>query len=769
MEESDRARYLAHSNNVLGKDELLRDHLQLVASRAATFASVFGAGDEAHLAGLLHDLGKYGELFQRRLAGLEKGIDHWSPGAFVALTRFRRISAALAVQGHHVGLQVATEDALRALDLDRVQLLAPHRRLSDSDIQRLLQRARADGVEPVGSLTSEPHYGSPRRTDYAAAMLDVRMLFSALVDADFIETETHFKGGSIRPEGASLEASRALSELDEYTHKLGPTSRASSLVNAMRADLLAECNASAGRPPGLFTLTAPTGTGKTIAMLAFALRHAMQHGLRRVVIVIPYLSVIEQTASVYREVFTRWQGDAIERYLLENHSLAGTRSGEEGSDGSEGRSRTRLLAENWDAPVVVTTSVQMLESLFANRPAACRKLHRLARSVVLFDEVQTLPRSLAVPTLATLARLSERYGSTIVFATATQPAFKDLDAQVRPLCTAGWNPTEIVPPELDLARRARRVTVQWPSDCRQETPWTTLAQELLAERLVLCIVNLKRHALRVFESVSASAPEGTFHLSTSMCPRHRQAVLELVRERLLVGSRDGRTPCRLISTQCIEAGVDLDFPVVYRAFGPLEAIVQAAGRCNRNGRDREGTVRVFVPPAEGGKRYPDAAYGQAADILAAMLAKQGASGFDPHEPHVVEQYYRAVFQLLDPSRISGISGAIIDRDFVKTAEAYRLIDRDTVNVLVPYEAAAYENLRKEVESDHLSGGWMRRARPHVVSLFRPRPSDGVHPYLNPLPVTGNQKSEEWFIYTERGHYRPDVGLVPPGADAVWIA
>ncbi|MDD5307789.1 MAG: CRISPR-associated helicase Cas3' [Deltaproteobacteria bacterium] len=758
---------MAHTENVRGECELLRDHLNNVAKRAAEFASTFGAEEEANLAGLLHDIGKYGDLFQRRLKGLEHGIDHWTPGAWAGIQACRSIATALAVQGHHIGLQIASGDSLRGLDPKRGK--EPQRlRVSDADLDRLLDRAVRDGwprPEPVSGDSG--HYAALSRTDYASAMLDVRMFFSTLVDADFIETEVHFEGGSIRPTPLHLAPARAVGALTEYLRDLAEASASAVHVNSMRADLLAACISAADCDQGVYTLTAPTGTGKTLAMLAFALRHVIKHGLRRVVVVIPYLSIIDQTVNVYRQVFSQLHtGDDLGRYVLEHHSLAGTREKLGGTDGSEGQRQTRLLAENWDAPIIVTTSVQMLESLFANRPAPCRKLHRLARSVILFDEVQTIPRRLAVPTLATLARLTERYGSTVVFATATQPAFTEMDRDVRKLCMPGWRPTEIVPAGLALARRARRVDVVWPDAPDDETPWSRLVDDLAAENQILCVVNLKRHAVRVFQSLAEKGVRELFHLSTSMCPKHRETVLANVRAHLLAGQ-----PCRLVSTQCVEAGVDLDFPVVFRAWGPLEAIVQAAGRCNRNGRAKAGTVRVFVPETEEGRRsqYPDGAYQQAADVLAQMLRQHGAERFDLHDPEIIHEYYRAVFRLMGSSDESELMNSILERNFVEVDRNYRIIDGDTINVLVPYDRDVWQTLKDEVQTTFLSRPWMTRARPYTVSLFRPRGDAPVAHYLDPVPVNWKQKSDEWFVYVGEGHYDRDLGLVPPEADGCWMA
>jgi CRISPR-associated endonuclease/helicase Cas3 len=749
----------------------LKEHLANVAARAASHAQPFGGEEEARLAGLLHDLGKYGELFQLRLEGKEKGIDHWSVGAWAALTKYRNqgIAAALAIQGHHIGLQQAGKDSLRALDPNVLGHLHPlGLRLSDTDTKLLLQRLAGDGVGLPDAAFASVYERSP----YAAAMLDVRMLFSALVDADFIETEAHFErdcagNKRCRQSGPALDAHRALEALLAHIEALALSTDASQAVKAMRAELLQSCLRAADSEQGLFTLTAPTGSGKTLSMLAFALRHAERLGLRRVVTVLPYLTIIDQTVREYRKVMEPLAGeDRLAEFILEHHSLADARpNGTEASIDSEDEAtrRRRELAENWDAPIVVTTSVQFLESLFSNRPSACRKLHRLARSVILFDEVQTLPTNLAIPTLATLSRLSERFGATVVFATATQPAFTHLDEYVKKFCVKGWNPTEIVPGSTARSWRLRRTTADWP-DLARATSWKQLADRMAAvqSRQVLSIVNLKRHALALFEDLQRRGVEGLCHLSTNMCPAHRRRILLDVRDRL-----DAGRPCCLVSTQCVEAGVDVDFPEVFRAFAPLDAIIQAAGRCNRNHRLDRGTLHVFFPED---KKYPDSAYEQGADVARLLLKELGPNAMDIDDPQLATRYYRALYNIGRPhERKKDLTEAIERQDFVEVAREYRLISQDSINVLVPYDPDAYKGLAGEVRSTRLTRRWMLKARPHTVSLFRPKPAARIWGFLEGVPLGRNATADDWFIYLQPKHYDRDLGLVPPESMECFVA
>ena len=771
--------FLAHTGpSASGKPEPLEAHLQDVGRRAAEFAGAFEAGDEAWIAGLLHDFGKYGDLFQRRLQGKEHGIDHWSAGAWVALQTYRAqgIAAALAIQGHHIGLQQASKDSLSLLNPAKLSQRHPlGLRLSSADLDPLVRRFKNSKLA-LPCAPAAPSVYEGLAAPPGAAMLDVRMLFSALVDADFIETEAHFRQD---PEGKKryrdpaplLDPNWALSILARYQNELPGRSKASGCVNQLRADLLAACREAGAWPQGLFTLTAPTGAGKTLSMLAFALQHALKHTLRRVVVVMPYLTIIDQTVTEYRKVFEPGLGeDLFARYVLEHHSLAGIRARKDDrqatdpDDEEESRRRLRELAENWDAPIIVTTSVQFLESLFANRSSACRKLHRLAQSVILFDEVQTLPVSLAIPTLATLSRLAQRYQATILFATATQPAFAHLDQAVKKYCVRGWNPTEIVPRKLALFERAKRTRIEWPADPAGCTPWTELANRLTASpsHQALCVVNLKRHALLLHGELKKRGVEGLFHLSTNMCPAHRQTVLDEVRARLEVGK-----PCCLISTQCVEAGVDVDFPDVFRAFGPLDAIIQAAGRCNRKGRAASGTVHVFIPEEDA---YPDAAYQQAAKVTGILLQRRTATQMNAEDPGLCAEYYRELYDIVRPeSRKEELRQAIKGEDFVEVAKRYRLIEQDAVNLLVPYDPAVFQQLAEEVRDTGLKASWIAEARPYTISLFRPKPQAPISAFLEPIPVGRHATSEDWFIYLKQEHYDLETGLVPPVSPECLIA
>uniref|UniRef100_E6PG15 Metal dependent phosphohydrolase n=1 Tax=mine drainage metagenome TaxID=410659 RepID=E6PG15_9ZZZZ len=758
--------YFAHSANGAGLWHPLAEHLRSVGDLAGGFASGARWRDEARLAGLLHDLGKYGDRFQRRLHGKDKGLDHWSQGASLALMRRKAIAAALAIQGHHVGLQRADNDSLRRLaPMNLTNAVLPGLELSESDLDLLESRASADGL----SLPVPPEPCKDYWKYEVAAMLDVRMLFSCLVDADFLDTEAHFHGNELgkemRTAGPSLDAATGVTALNDFMDQsIRAQSGGSSEVRAAREALWRDCDIASSRDPGIFTLTAPAGSGKTLAALLFALKHARRHNLGRIVIAVPFLSVVEQTAEIYRRIFRGFPY----QYVLEHHSLAGLGEENDRDDAIGGSSRERrMLSENWDAPIVLTTNVQLLESLFSNRPSVCRKLHRLMRSVVIFDEAQGLPTSLAIPTLAALSSLAGLYQSSVVFATATQPAFEVLSDDVSRQAALGWRPIEIVSDREDLFRSLKRVNIEWRSE---PIKWFDMAVELIGQPQVLVICNLKRHALALLKAVQENQLDGVFHLSTNLCPEHRSAVLLEVRKRLAENR-----PCRLISTQCVEAGVDVDFPTVYRALGPLDAVAQAAGRCNREGRlDHHGRVIVFEPEDNSNVRqqYPTPAYFQAAEVTRRLLKEYG--DIDPADPEIFRIYYEMLYSVSDPKSLNyELTHALKERDFAAVARHYRIIQKNTFQLLVEWEKCSnkFAELREQADQEGINAEWMRRAQHLAVSLYKPRtemPAWAIPARLRRRKGAATNVSDEWFIL-EGNYYQEVLGFVPPEGSQLFIA
>lgn len=747
--------------------QLMKEHASEVARRAKENAAPFGESDRANLAGLLHDLGKYGTRFQDRLEGKERGLDHWSVGAFFVKQHYRDSALVLVIQGHHIGLQEGDKEKLDEFTLENLKTKHPlELRLTEpepheTDFKLLLGRLMADGLTPAGARKPKLESGQS-----AADMLDTRMLFSALVDADYLDTEEAMRLDSVdkRPDGETLDAAKALAVLESHLAELGQNVEVPEETRALRADLMRACREAGLQSERLWTLTAPTGSGKTLAMLLFALTRAAKmqesgESIRRIVVVLPFLTILDQTVDQYRELFG--QAGFNVNFVLEHHSLAGIRTDETESGQNDGEANkpgpeARLFVQNWDAPIIITTSVQLLESLHANKPGACRKLHRLARSIILMDEVQTLPAALAVPTLKTLSRLThEKYGAVVVMATATQPAFDTLSDKVREEGqNDGWQPVEMAPKELQLFERSKRVHPVWKLD--SPISFDDVADWIRndPDEQVLCIVNMRKHARALAEKLKGTP--GLRHISTYLCPAHRRKIMEEVRTAL-----DNKKPMRLVATQCVEAGVDLDFPTVIRALGPLDSIAQAAGRCNRHKKRPSGELRVFLPDEE---QYPTPAYRRAAQVALTMY-REGHLNLD--DPGTFKHFYERLWRY-ETTDMHEFREAITRQDYPKVAQLYRLIPNDSVNVVVPYGDGVA--LIREAAQHGITRDWMRRAQLYTVSLFRNR--DGtLPPHVEPVnfrPRGGEapKQAPDWYVCPDPKAYDEELyGFLPDGGEA----
>lgn len=672
-----------------GKWHDLNEHLQNVARLARGFAIPFQGGDVAYLCGLLHDLGKFHPQFQEYLEKQAKGengksVPHAIWGAALAYQIYwRRLEHpelwkpfALPVAGHHAGLY--SSGSLSFILEERIEKQKSH-------FLEVLQHA-----EPFLHKFVFPHMQKELKMPSLAETereMWIRMVFSALVDADYLDTEKHFQPtiALARRQEIFVEDlwNRLATDQQQLIDKADNT-----LVNRVRKQVYEACVQSAARPQGVFRLTVPTGGGKTRSGLAFALRHAVEHQLERVIVAIPYTSIIEQTSGVYREIF----GDEA---VLEHHSQVDV-DDEEAQ--KEQVIKQRLAAENWDAPLVVTTTVQLFDSLFSNRPGKVRKLHNLSRSVILLDEVQTLPSELLRPTLDALAMLVKHCRSTVVLSTATQPVFEEsrfLEA------FSGMAVEEIIDPALvdDHFRQLQRVDYEiW----KEPVPLGELVDFIREQRQVLVVFNTRKEAQ---ECVQLLREDGdVWHLSTLLCGAHRRKILAEVRSCLAENR-----PVRLISTQVVEAGVDLDFPIVMRQNGPLDRIVQAAGRCNREGRLNRGRVIIFETQ-EGGS--PQGPYRVAMEVARAMLARMQAE--DLHRPDLFRDYFQQLFASvdLDQRKIQSDREAL---DYPRVAEKYRLIDQDTVPVVVPYEDSMLYLRSWEEEPSRKN---LRRLQPYIIQLYQ---------------------------------------------------
>lgn len=731
--------------------ESLAHHLADVARTTARFTGAFGFPGHGHLAGLWHDLGKYSAEFQDRIrmsadASVEAiaRVDHSTFGAQHAHQTLGPLGWLLAycIAGHHAGLAdaVTSEGKLAPLEKRLVREVpqVPAARLSvEPPSQRIMYPAEAEkgalNAELRGLVSEAPRKG------FQLAFL-TRMVFSALVDADSLCTERFCEPERAKErEQAGVAMDTLASRLRLHLDRL---CRGDTAVNRARAEVLLLCRARAIDRPGFFSLTVPTGGGKTLSSLSFALEHAAANGLRRVIYAIPFTSIVEQNAEVIRDVLER-QGEHV---VLEHHcSLAPTQ---------ETRWSSRA-AENWDAPVVVTTSVQLFDSLFANSRSRCRRLHRLADSVIVLDEAQSLPVQVLAPCLAALEELVRNYGCSIVLCTATQPAIvKRNDFRI-----GLPKPREIVDDVPALFAKLRRTKVAFVGHKSD----ADLVQRLLDEPQALCIVNTRKHAADLFTGLHAKRAEDSFHLSAMMCPAHRSEVLERIRAHLRAGH-----PCRLVSTQVVEAGVDVDFPLVLRAMAGLDSIAQAAGRCNREGRLKVGTVEVF----ETDRQPSPSVAGAAADAREVLPEHRD----DLLSPTAVEAY----FSLHYWQRESEWDKADVLRcfqmdhggkypylaDFRDAASRFRMIDDKQESVVVPFgegEILLAELLRVERPDRRL----LRRLQRYTVGLYERQ----ISAMLDRKTVLEHPVVEGLYLLSKRDSYDEALGLLTdasPGADAMII-
>ncbi|HBP1081369.1 CRISPR-associated helicase/endonuclease Cas3 [Pseudomonas aeruginosa] len=663
------------------------EHLQAVARLAGEKAAFFGGGELAALAGLLHDLGKYTDEFQRRIAGDAIRVDHTTRGAILAVERYGALGQLLAygIAGHHAGLANGREAGERTALADR---------LKGVDLPRLLETWHAE-IELPDRLQPPPLKPRPGRGFFQLAFLG-RMLFSCLVDADYLDTEAFYD----RTEGRRSLREQARPTLAELRAALDghlAEFKGDTLVNLLRGEILAGVRGKANEQPGLFSLTVPTGGGKTLASLAFALDHALAHGLRRVIYVIPFTSIVEQNAAVFRRAL----GALGEQAVLEHHSAFV----DERRQSLEARKKLNLAMENWDAPIVVTTAVQFFESLFADRPARCRKLHNIAGSVVILDEAQTLPLKLLRPCVAALDELALNYRCSPVLCTATQPALQSPD-----FVGGLQDMRELAPEPGRLFRELERVRVQALGSLED----AALTEQISRRDQVLCIVNNRRHARALYESL-AELP-GARHLTTLMCAKHRSQVLAEVRQLLITGE-----PCRLVATSLIEAGVDVDFPVVLRAEAGLDSIAQAAGRCNREGRRPLAESEVLVFSTANSDWAPPEELKQFAQAAREVMRLHPD---DCLSMAAIERYFRLLYwqkgaEELDAGNLLGLieRGRLDGLPYETLASKFRMIDSLQLPVIIPFDDEARAALR-ELEFVDGCATIARRLQPYLVQMPR---------------------------------------------------
>ena len=710
--------YLAHLTED-GRTQTILEHLKGTASLCSAFAAAFDAEAQGQLAGMAHDIGKYSAAFQRRLHGGPK-VDHASAGAFECL-KAQQLAAAFAISGHHGGLPDGGSrgDAAGA-----------------GTFWGRINRASQGRLEDYHAWQSEfslPHANTPA---FAGTRLEgmffTRMLFSCLVDADYTDTGAFMDNSPYLP-ASSSSMEELWRRLETYVSGWFPPKGA---LNMQRCAILEQCmSAGAQYGPGLFTLTVPTGGGKTVASLSFALAQAKARRMKRIVYVIPYTSIIEQTAQIFREIL----GD---ENVLEFHSGVQFDQQEDDASSPETAPLTRSV-ETWDVPVIVTTAVQFFESLYACQPSKCRKLHNLAQSVLIFDEAQMLPLPYLRPCVWAIAQLVRHYGASAVLCTATQPALDPIFQEFAPEIPI----REICPMAEAHWESFRRVSFQQAGTLS----WMDLAARLQQQEQVLCVVNTRRAAREVFHQLSGS---GNFHLSTLMYPAHRRRILDEIRRRL----RDG-LPCRVVSTSLIEAGVDVDFPAVYRELSGLDSILQAAGRCNREGkRPPEDSIVTIFQGEDPPPRLFETSIGAGKIVLdhcqdvssraaihtyfSTLLDLKGAEAQDAH--HILPLMESEFFP------------------FRTVAERFHLIESPTTTVYLPLEEGA--GLVELLRSGQYSRTLYRRLGQYGVSVY-PQ-------HLAALEQAGALEHLEdgSVVLRDIGLYTQTTGLTlePSGGNALFI-
>jgi CRISPR-associated helicase Cas3/CRISPR-associated endonuclease Cas3-HD len=647
--------------------QLLSDHLNNVADLSEHFAEAFNMGSIGRLAGLLHDYGKASAAFQNRLCGSHAFADHKTAGAEFARTHYGLMPGKFlkyCILGHHNEIPNGSDQSVR---LD-------HEIVSDINITDLI------GELPAFSLPDWKFESKEECSVFQYTL--IHMIYSALVDADYLDTEKFVTPKSFEKRGDSHTAEELFKPFElKLSELLDTTSEKSRTpVNKLRRKILIECIEAGKKDRSFYTLTVPTGGGKTFSSLAFSLEQAKTHAMNRIIVAVPFTTVTGQTANIFRSVFG-------EDFVLEHHSNIDI-----SQKNDDERDIIRLKSQNWDSPLIVTTTVQLLESLFSNKPSKNRKLHNIANSVIIFDEAQSLPDNLLLPTLEVLSCLVRFFGCTVLFCTATQPAVDPFMGNIKT--------KEIIGNTDELFNALRRVEITNIGTKSDEE----ICGKLRSEHQALIVVNTRRHASALYEKLAKE--DEVFHLSALMCPAHRKIVLETVKRKLANGER-----CILISTNLIEAGVDIDFPIVYRAAAGLESIAQSAGRCNREGKlENLGKFFLFTP--EKTEEIPDYMKRNV------QFGKETLNVFgdDPLSPEAIKKYFTLRFsdkKSLDSEQIlTGIfeGGKKAEFEFSTIAKKYKLIKDDTYSVIIPFDDYAEKLLEEPLK--HL-----RELQLYTVSVY----------------------------------------------------
>ncbi|MEI2991083.1 MAG: CRISPR-associated helicase Cas3' [Blautia faecicola] len=702
-------RYIAHKDEE--REQSIKEHLEGTAERAGEFAEKFGKKEWGYCCGMLHDIGKYSEEFQRKIQeDTNDRVDHATAGAQVCKERGGYYSIlSYCIAGHHAGLPDYGNTAMSSSLCGRWK-----KRICD-------YHAYKDEIK-IPKLDTDPIvFSKDRNMDFALGTF-IRMLYSCLVDADFLDTESFMKNGDTgRNSGESMETlqNRLEKHISEWLKNTD-----TDTINGRRTEILKNCIKEGKQKEGIFRLTVPTGGGKTLASLAFALEHAVKNHKDRIIYVIPYTSIIEQNAQVFREILG-------EDNVLENHCNVDYESSEEFKP-------MQLASENWDKPVVVTTNVQFFESLFANKSSKCRKLHNIANSVVILDEAQMLTMDYLKPCTAMLQELVDGYRTSIVLCTATQPtldAFFRENALIKELC----------PRMEEQFQFFQRVNYQNLGKMR----WDDLLEKLKRENNALCIVNTKKAAQMIYKEIDG---EGIYHLSTSMYPKHRKRVLKKIRERLKNNEK-----CIVISTSLVEAGVDLDFARVYRQIAGLDSMIQAAGRCNREGKRKLSESMVYIFDLE--ESYPVQSQRQQMDVSKGILQDYA----DIADLKAITDYFTRLYHYrgtsLDKKKIMD-EFQKMECNFAKVAKEFRLIEENTRMIFINREPEADE-LLQELRIKGVTRERMRKAGQYCIQVYDNEKSENS--FFDKLNGAGmlkpiSEEMQDFYELAAGEQYSEEYGL-----------
>lgn len=706
--------YIAHKESE--RIQTVKEHLQGTANLAGDFAGRFGKSQWGYCCGMLHDVGKYSIDFQKKIwEDTDAQVDHSTAGAKLCneLGGYYSI-LSYCIAGHHAGLPDYGNTATRSSLAGRYSKKIPDYQAYKKEIQ-------------IPELNMQPIIFNPKKNmDFSLSMF-IRMVFSCLVDADFLDTEAFMKKeetGRIKGETIFDLLRKLEIHISEWLKNTN-----TETINGRRTEILKSCLEQGKSRKGMFRLTVPTGGGKTIASLVFALKHAVEHNMDRIIYVIPYTSIIEQNAEIFREILG-------EENVLEHHCNVEYKETEE-------LNPMQLAIENWDKPIVVTTNVQFFESLFGNKSSKCRKLHNIANSVVILDEAQMIPMDYMIPCISAMQELTNNYGTSIVLCTATQPAldtYFDKNNEIQELCPRKENQFQFF----------ERVSYERLGSIQKET----LLGRLKEESTTLCIVNTKKLAQDLYKEMKG---DGVYHLSTSMYPSHRKRILQQIRTRLNEINNGEKKRCILISTSLVEAGVDLDFEHVYRQIAGIDSMIQAAGRCNREGKRAKNTSKVYIFDLE-----------EIGSVMNQKLQIDVASSIlqdyeSVAELNSIQDYFLRLYHHRRTSLDKkNIMNEFQNRkyNFAKVGKEFKLIEQRTKTIFVAKEPEA-EEILQEINRKGITKSLMRKAGRYCIQIYaddNERNGMFAHLYNAGMIKEISADMTDFYELTTREQYAEEYGL-----------